>query len=89
MIFPLLCCFPTLTFKRPKGRFVALRFILSTAGPCILYFTIMFCVNLIHSLQFVNFGKEKNGRNQVTCNKKPLAFRAYEPQSVKTGHNDI
>ena len=27
MIFPLLCCFPTLTSKRPKGRFVALRFI--------------------------------------------------------------
>ena len=24
MIFPLLCCFPTLTSKRPKGRFVAL-----------------------------------------------------------------
>ena len=27
MIFPLLCCFPTLTSKHPKGRFVALRFI--------------------------------------------------------------
>ena len=33
MIFPLLCCFPTLTSKCPKGRFVALRFILSSYEP--------------------------------------------------------